>query len=97
MKLRSDDEGTQDVAVVGWWPATIGAALATAIIGWLLVVAMVLLAWFGLPGVPIADALVAATQLFLVGHGVGAAWSGVPITLTPLGFVIIVCLLASGT
>ncbi len=97
LKLRSEDERARDVAVVGWWPATVGAALVTVSIGWLLVVGLVLLAWFGLPGVPIGDALVAATQLFLVGHGVGAEWSGVPITLTPLGFVIIVCLLASGT
>ncbi|MDQ7992451.1 MAG: DUF6350 family protein, partial [Propionicimonas sp.] len=71
------------------WPlaAAAGGALA-AVVGWLLLVGVVGVAWFTAIAIPLPDVLVFCSQLWLLGHGGGARIGGATLTLVPLGLTL---------
>lgn len=75
-------------------PVALAAGAASALAGWLLVVGMVMVGWFTAMAMPLPVALGFAAQLWLAGHGAGAAVGGVLVTLTPLGLSAAFVLLA---
>lgn len=69
------------------------AGAVAALAGWLLVVGVVLLAWFTAMAIPLPSVLTFAGQLWLAGHGAGAGIGEVLITLIPLGLTVLFVLI----
>lgn len=75
-------------------PVALAAGAASVIAGWLVVAGLVMVGWFTAMAMPVPVALGFAAQLWLGGHGVGAAVGGVLVTITPLGLSVLFVLLA---
>lgn len=75
------------------WAAP-AAGLAAVALGWLLTTGLVMVAWFTAMAMPLPRVLGFAAQLWLAGHGAGAEIGEVLVTLTPLGFTVLLVLLA---
>ena len=67
---------------------------AAAVVGWLLVTGLVMLAWFTAMAMPLPRVLGFAGQLWLAAHGAGATVGEVPVTLAPLGLTVLLVVLA---
>ncbi len=79
------------------WPAmTAGAALLSALAGWLLSAGFSLLGWLGVLQVNLAITLRLATQGWLVAHGVEIGLPGGRLSIAPLGLTFILWFIASG-
>lgn len=75
-------------------PVALATGAASALAGWLLVSGLVMVGWFTAMAMPVPTALGFAGQMWLAGHGVGAAIGGLLVTLTPLGLSALFVLLA---
>ena len=84
-------------ATMPWWAAAVGAGLVSAIGGWALVAALVLISQLAQTGVVLGSGLRLATQMWLLGQGGILEISGVRITLVPLGLTAIIAVLLYGT
>ena len=84
-------------ATMPWWAAALGAGLVSAIGGWALVSALVLISQLAQTDVVVGPDLKLSTQMWLLGQGGILVISGVRITLVPLGFTAILAVLLYGT
>lgn len=107
---RTEHSGRLDLRVTGdepeperptpgiWWPlAAAGGALVSALTGWLLVTALLLVGWVSASDLQFAEVLVAGTRIWLLGYFSGATLAGVHLTIAPLGLTAIAALVCSGT
>jgi len=84
-------------ATMPWWAAAIGAGFMSAVGGWALVTALVLISQVAQTGIVLGSGLKLATQMWLMGQGGILDVSGVRITLIPLGLTAIIAVLLHGT
>jgi len=84
-------------ATMPWWAAALGAGLVSAIAGWALVSALVLISQLAQTGVVVGPALRLSTQMWLLGQGGILEISGIRITLVPLGLTAIIAVVLHGT
>lgn len=90
-------DGPVDGAQPSWnWLLVAAAgAVVTAVAGWVLAAGMTVVGWVTSDPGTLADALVAGTELWLLGNGGGTALGGLSLTLVPLGFVVVIAFLIS--
>ena len=87
----------KSAAAMPWWLAAIGAGLVSAIGGWALVAALVLISQLAQTGIILGSALRLATQMWMLAQGGILDISGIRITLVPLGLTAIIAVLVHGT
>lgn len=97
-----DAPGTDDVItepVLGWIPASVGAALVSALATWILAAGVAVLGW--LPGTTgsVGEALGFGSRMWLLGHLGGIRVGDAPWTLAPLGLtlIVVICLNRTAT
>lgn len=83
-------------ATMPWWVAAAGGGVVSAIAGWALVAALVVVAQFGVNGSAGGDGFVFATGVWLLAHGGALVIGGTPVTLVPLGLTLLIGLMIHG-
>lgn len=93
-----EPDGAQDPQrfSLPWWLAAGGAALLTALIGWLFWVALAFLAWTITPQIDPVITLHIASQGWLLSHGIAVGLPGATLSIVPLGMTALIVLLGTG-
>lgn len=77
------------------WPVTaIVGAIGVALIGWVILAGTATLTWLGDGGASFSAALVLATRVFALAHGVPVAIAGQQVSLIPLGLTLLLVFLS---
>ncbi len=97
-RVRRLEQATGDLPT--WrlpWPLMAGlAALATALIGWVLVAGYCVLGWISVPEIQVSAVLQLGAQGWLLAHGVAAALPGAQLSIMPLGMTGLVMAIGLG-
>lgn len=96
----SASERTQRLAATPLlpWPLAAGlGGVVAALLGWLLAVGVVGVAWVTAAAIPLADVLAFCSRWWLLAHGGSARIDDITITLVPLGLTLAAAVLAGGT
>lgn len=78
-----------------WLLVALFGALATALVGWVVVTGFAVVGWLAADRGTVGDAFATGTQLWLLGSGAGARLGGMTLTLTPLGLSLLYAYLLS--
>lgn len=74
------------------WPIlTVGAAVLTAVAGWLLVVGYCVLGWISVPEINPSAVLGLGSQGWLLANGISFSLPGAQLSIMPLGLTLIIC------
>jgi len=79
-----------------WWAAALGGAVVSAVAGWAMVAAPVLIAQLAQTGAVSGSSFRLATQAWLLGHGGVATIGTESLTLVPLGLTALIGLVIHG-
>ncbi|WP_392507263.1 DUF6350 family protein [Naumannella halotolerans] len=82
-RVRAEERSHGEAPKLPWWMLALGAAGLTAVAGWTLATAAVVLGWLAGPTEDFADAIGYGTTVWLLAHGVSEpGWTIIPLTFT---------------